>query len=175
MKNSADKIAALGLAFGGVFGIAGTAVSEQNLRAAFWGIDGVGIVVAATILALKFSRKRSDCVAAGFLVFAIAEGIVVSGAPLTLQASVPSFGAGAALWSAGLLLTSIPGEFALWTRVAGMIAGVLMGFTSARIFGGEQVLPTASPLPFFAYPFMVLTFGGWIWALLNNRDFEQKP
>jgi len=29
------------------------------------------------------------------------------------------------------------------------------------------VLPTSSPLPLFAYPFLVLTFGGWIWTLLK--------
>jgi len=33
--------------------------------------------------------------------------------------------------------------------------------------GGEQVLPTSSPLPFFAYPFLVLVFVGWIWTLLK--------
>ena len=172
MKDPASIIAATGLAFGGVFGMAGTAVSEQNLRAVFWGIDGVGIVVAASILALRFSRKQSDCVAAGFLVFAIAESIILSGAPMSLEASVPSFGAGTALWSAGLLLTSIPREFPAWTRLTGIIAAVLFSVTSARIFWGEQLLPTASPLPFFAYPFLVLTFAGWIWTLLKTRASE---
>jgi hypothetical protein len=162
----------VGLAFGGVFGMAGTAVSEQNLRAALWGIDAVGIVVAASILALRFSRTRNDCVAAGFLVFAIAEAIMLSGTPTSLAASVPSFGAGTALWSAGLLLTSVPREFAAWTRLAGIVGAVLFAVTSAKILWGEQVLPTASPLPFFAYPFLVLTFAGWIWKLLKTRDSE---
>jgi hypothetical protein len=40
--------------------------------------------------------------------------------------------------------------------------------TSARIFLGEQLLPTTAPLPFFAYPFLVLTFIGWIWSLLRE-------
>jgi hypothetical protein len=30
------------------------------------------------------------------------------------------------------------------------------------------LLPTSSPLPFFAYPFLVLTFIGWIWTLLRE-------
>jgi hypothetical protein len=84
-----------------------------------------------------------------------------------LHASVPSFAAGTALWPAALLLTSIPREFAGWIRLAGVIGSVLFAITAARIFGGEQVLPTASPLPFFAYPFLILTFVGWIWTLLK--------
>jgi hypothetical protein len=172
MKDPAKIIAVVGLAFGGVFGMAGTAVSEQNLRAAFWGIDSVGIVVAAFLLAVRFSRKRNDCVAAGFLVFAVAEAIILSGTPTSLAASVPSFGAGMALWSAGLLLTSVPRQFAAWTRLAGIIGAVLFAVTSAKIFWGEQVLPISSPLPLFAYPFLVLTFAGWIWGLLRTRDSE---
>ncbi len=29
-------------------------------------------------------------------------------------------------------------------------------------------MPTTSPLPFFAYPVLVLTFLGWIWSLLRE-------
>jgi hypothetical protein len=30
--------------------------------------------------------------------------------------------------------------------------------------------PIARPLPFFAYPFLVLTFIGWIWAIVSQID-----
>jgi hypothetical protein len=43
----------------------------------------------------------------------------------------------------------------------------LFASTSGRTFYGEQILPTGSPLPFFAYPFLVMTFVGWIVALLK--------
>ena len=86
----------------------------------------------------------------------------------TLAGSVPSFGAGTALWSAALLLTGVPREFAVWARLAGVSASILFAITAARIFWGEQVLPTSSPLPFFAYPFLVLAFVGWIWTLLKT-------
>jgi hypothetical protein len=69
-------------------------------------------VVATVILALKYFRRGSDAVAAGFLVFAIGEGVMLSGAAATLEAMVPSFCAGTVLWSAALLLTSIPKGFA---------------------------------------------------------------
>jgi hypothetical protein len=167
MRSRLDVVAAIGLALGGVFGLAGTVVADSSLRAASWAIDSVGLVVATSLLALRFFRAGNDYVAAGFLVFAIGEGVMLSGTALPLEGSVPSFGAGTALWSAALLLTSIPKEFAGWARLTGVIGSILFAVVAARIFWGEQVLPTSSPLPFFAYPFLVLTFIGWIWKLLR--------
>ena len=54
-------------------------------------------------------------------------------------------------------------------RAVGVFAAVLFIITSLRIFWGEPLLPTTSPLPFFAYPFLVLTSLGWIWSLLRER------
>lgn len=156
---------------GGVFGLAGTLVTHSNLRAAFWGLDSVGLVVATALLTLKYFRAGNDTVSAGFLVFAIGEGVMLSGTAGTLEGSVPAFAAGTALWSAALLLTSVPKEFASWIRLVGTVAAILFAITAARIFWGERVLPTASPLPFFAYPLLILTFAGWIWTLLK-RDGE---
>jgi len=168
MKNQLNVMIVAGLALGGVFGLLGSMVRSRNLQAAAWGIDGVGLVVATSLHTLRFFRRGNDCVAAGFLVFAIGEGVMLAGTGATLAQSVPSFAAGTALWSAALLLTSIPQEFAIWIRLIGVIGAVLFAITAARIFWGEQVLPTASPLPFFAYPFLVLTFIGWIWTLLKT-------
>jgi hypothetical protein len=168
MKRVLNILIVIGLVLGGVFGLLGTIVSSQSIRAASWGIDGVGLVVAAALLTLKYFRKGDDCVAGGFLVFAIGEGLILSGAAATLEESGPSFAAGAALWSAALLLTSIPRTFAGWTRIAGVIGAVLFAVTSARIFVGERIFPTTSPLPFFAYPFLVATFCGWISTLLRE-------
>ena len=48
-------------------------------------------------------------------------------------------------------------------------SGRIFAVTAARIFWGEQLLPTSEPLPFFAYPFLVITFVGWILALLGQE------
>ena len=40
----------------------------------------------------------------------------------------------------------------------------------ARIFWGEQLLPTSAPLPTYAYPLLVATFVGWIWTLWREGD-----
>lgn len=168
MKNPVNGVAIAGLSLGAVFGLLGTFVAQRNVQSAAWGVDGVGLIVATALLSLKFFRKDSDIVAAGFLVFAIGEAVMLAGTATTLADSVPSFAAGTALWSASLLLTSIPKQFAGWARLTGIVGAILFAITSARIFCGSPVLPTTSPLPFFAYPFLVLTFVGWIWFLLKE-------
>jgi hypothetical protein len=78
---------------------------------------------------------------------------------------VPTFGGGVALWAAGLLLVSVPATFPRWTRVSGLVAAALFAVVAGRIAWGEPLVPTATPLPYFAYPVLVLTFVGWIMAV----------
>jgi len=126
--------------------------------------------MASALLTVRFYRMGQDFVAAGFLVFAVGEGIVVSGAAMDLPASVPSFGAGAALWAVALLLISIPRNFPVIVRLLGLAAAILFAATAGQIFAGVQILPTSHPLPFFAYPVFVATFIGWIWTLLTGAS-----
>src|SRR6266481_2196285 len=77
--------------------MAGTFAPSASLRGLAWGIDGVGLVMAGAVLTLAFYRKGQDLVASGFLVFAVGEGLILSGAAMDLAASVPSFGAGTSL------------------------------------------------------------------------------
>ena len=167
-KNPINIIAAVGLGLGGVFGMAGTFVAQPTLQAVLWAIDGAGLVMAAAILSLKYFKTGQVIVAAGFMIFAIAEAVIMSGTAAGPAASVPSFAAGTALWATALLLISIPKEFALPVRLSGLVSAVLFFVVAGRIFGGEQLLPTSAPLPFFAYPLLVMTFVGWIWRVLRE-------
>jgi hypothetical protein len=169
MKNLLNIVASVGLALGAVFGMAGTMVAQPNLRNISWGIDSAGLVMASSLLTLKFFRKGNDIVGAGFLVFAIGEGVMLSGTAAGLAGSIPAFAAGTSLWATALLLVSIPKEFAIWVRLAGIASSILFAIVALRIFWGEPLSPIASPLPYFAYPFLVLTFLGWIWTLLSER------
>jgi hypothetical protein len=163
-----DLVAAAGLAAGGVFGVAGTLVSQAALRQVLWAVDGVGLIVATALLTVRFLRQGEDCVAAGFLVFAIGESLLVSGTAAGLAGSVPSFAGGVALWTAALLLISIPAVFPTWVRLVGVLAAGLFSWVALRIFLGEQLLPISAPMPFFAYPFLVLTFVGWMMVLVKG-------
>ena len=169
MKTSLKWVAVVGLFLGGALGMGSSFAAQANVRSILWAVDGVGLIVATVILALHFFRKGSDAVAAGFLVFALGESVMLGGTAATLEGSVPAFAAGTALWAAGLLLTSLPGEFAVWTRLAGAAAAVLMAITSASIFWGGAVTPLTKPLPVFAYPVLVLTFVGWLVRLIREE------
>ena len=152
--------------------MAGTFVTQSNVQALLW---AMGLVMAAALLTLKFFRAGHDLVAGGFLVFAIAEAVLMSGTAAGPAASVPAFAAGTALWALALLLISIPRQFLLPVRLLGIVSAILFAVVAARIFCGEQLLPTAAPLPFYAYPFLVMTFLGWIWCLVSEvmrREFD---
>jgi hypothetical protein len=161
-------LAAAGLAAGGALGMAGTFAPSAALRSLAWGIDGVALIMASALLTLRFFRLGNDLVAAGFLVFAVGQGLILSGAAMELAGSVPSFGAGTIWWAVALALISFPRSFPTVVRILGLVAAVLFAATALQIFAGVQLLPTTRPLPFFGYPVLVATFVGWIWALLKT-------
>ena len=169
MNNKLNLIASVGLALGGLLGMAGSMVSGPELRQLFWTIDGVGLVVAGVLLSIKYFRTKQDYVAAGFLVFALAECIIMSSNGPDLMATLPAFAAGIVLWATALLMTSIPNVFSWWIRLLGTIAAILFIITAVRIMWGEPLVATQSPLPGFAYPVFVLTIAGWIWTLLSEK------
>jgi hypothetical protein len=171
MRNPLKVIATVGLVLGGVFGIAGTMVSPP-LQAILWAIDGAGLVMATVLLTIKCFRTGNDVVAGGFLVFAIGEGVLLSSAAADPESGIPSFAAGITLWGPALLLVSVPRLFALPVRIIGIVSAILFILTAARIFMGEQLLPTSTPLPADAYPFLVVTFIGWIWMLWRSNKLD---
>src|SRR6476620_3774372 len=70
-SRAVDRVAAGGLLVGAGVGLAGTLVASHALQASLWAIDSVGLVVATTLLSIKYARGGADRVAGGFLVCAI--------------------------------------------------------------------------------------------------------
>jgi hypothetical protein len=166
MRHSINVIATVGLALGGTFGMAGALVTQPNVQAILWAIDGAGLVMAAAVLVMKYFRAGNDVVAGGFLVFAIGEGaILLSATAGGVAGSTPAFAVGTTLWGTALLLVSVPRLFAMPVRILGIMSAVLFIITAARMFWGEQLQPTSAPLPSYAYPVLVATIAGWIWSL----------
>lgn len=168
MKDPLRKLAVIGLALGAVFGMAGSLVVQDTVRNILWAVDSLGLIMAASLLALRFFRQGNEEVAAGFLMFAIGEAVMLGGTAASLRESIPAFAAGTGLWAMALLFISAPRVFSLAVRLAGLIASVLFFIVSFSIFSGHPLSPLAEPLPFFAYPVLVLTFLGWIWTLLRE-------
>lgn len=167
------RMAAIGLGLGGSLGLAGSFAPSDALRGLAWGIDGIALVVASALLTIHYLRRGEDMVAAGFIVFAVGQGLVVSGSAMSLTASAPSFAAGAGLWAAALLLISAPRSFPLVVRMLGMVAAVLFAATAVQVFYGVPLHPKSEPLPFFAYPLFVATLGGWIWTILRAKPVSK--
>lgn len=59
MRSALNLLAAIGLAPGAVFDLTGTLASQPDLRSISCGIDSLGLIMAPTLLALKFLRSRA--------------------------------------------------------------------------------------------------------------------
>jgi len=158
-------LAPICLIIGALLGLAGSFAPSASLRGLAWALDGTVLVVAAATLAIHFLRFGQYSLAAGFLVFIAGQALVASGSAMALEASGPSFAAGAALWAAALVLISLPKVMPLPVRVLGCVAALLLAATALQVFAGGNLTPLSKPLPFFAYPFFVLTLLGWaLWS-----------
>ena len=140
MPRSLNILATVGLALGAVFWLAGTLVTQAHLQRTLWAIDSPGLVMGTSLLSMKFFRQGNDMVAAVFLVFAIGEGVLLSGTAAGPAGSVPAFAAGTAVWATALGLISIPQEFASGIRLVGVVTAMLFAVTAMRIFWGEPLL-----------------------------------
>jgi hypothetical protein len=164
-----SPIAPICLVVGALLGLAGSFAPSASLRGLAWGVDGTALIVGAALLAVHFIRCAQNSLAAGFLVFIAGEALVVSGSAMSLEASGPSFAAGAALWAAALVLVSAPNVMPMAVRVLGFVAALLFAVTALLAFAGRALTPLSEPLPFFAYPFLVLTMCGWAWWCRRAR------
>lgn len=157
-------LAPICLVLGALLGLAGTFAPAPSLRGLAWGIDGVALVTAGALLAVHYFRQGQDLVAAGFIVFTVGQSLVLSGAAMSVEASAPSFAAGAALWATALAMVSVPPVMPTPVRLLGFTACTLFAIVSLQVFAGRALTPLSEPLPFFAYPFLVFTMFGWAWS-----------
>ena len=167
-EKQTKTIASIGLFTGGLFGMIGSLVSSASLRGLAWGLDGVALIVASTLLTVYYFRKGYDTLAAGFFIFAIGEGLILSGNAADLNENVSSFGAGTSLWAASLALISFQNVFPKLIRLTGFIAAALFSVVSFQIFTGSSINALTEPLPFYAYPFFAATIFGWGWIQLRK-------
>ena len=169
MNQRLTKLTAVtGLVTGGILGMAGSFAPSPSLRCLAWGVDGVGLIVATSLLTIYYFRKGFDVTAAGFLIFAVGESLILSSSGIDLDAGISSFGAGTSLWAASLFLISSQKTFPLFIRCTGVAAAVLFSVVAIEIFAGNPLNALAKPLPFYAYPILVITIFGWAWTLLKQ-------
>jgi hypothetical protein len=61
-------------------------------------------------------------------------------------------------------LISASSVMPVFVRATGAIAAVMFAATALQIYGGMGLTPLSKPLPFYAYPFLVVTLFGWAWV-----------
>jgi len=163
-------IVPFGLIVGAVLGLTGSFVPDPSIRGLLWGLDGVALITATVLLTIHHLRQGNDLAAAGFLVFVVGETLILSAAALDLEASSPIFGAGVSLWATSLILVSSTNLMPFWIKVISIIAALLFAMVAIQTFMGIMVTPLSKPLPFFAYPFLVVALFGWAWVYYRNPD-----
>jgi len=163
MSNRLSLLASASLVVGGVLGMVGS-FSPPAVRSLTWGLDGTALVLGAALLTVHHIRLGNEQLAAGFLVFVAGQTLVVSGSAIELSASSATFGAGVGLWAAALALISASSAMPILVRATGAIASIMFAVTALQIYGGTALNPLSKPLPFTAYPFLVLTLFGWAWV-----------
>jgi hypothetical protein len=161
-------IAPIGLVSGAVLGLLGTFMPSDSLRGLLWGIDGTALIVATALLTVHHLRRGNEVLAAGFLVFVVGETLILASAAMDLVVGSPVFGAGVALWAASLTLVSLSNVMRSWIRFVGGVAALLFAVVAVQVFMGRALTPLSQPLPFYAYPFLVVTLFGWAWT--HYRD-----
>ena len=75
----------------------GAFVPFDTVRNILWAVDGCGLILATALPALYFSKKGHDIVAAGFLIFIVAESVVFLSSTGDLNKNIPVFEAGTCL------------------------------------------------------------------------------
>ncbi len=137
-----------GLVVGALLGMAGTFAPSASLRGLAWGIDGIALIVAAALLTIHYFRRGNDIVAAGFLVFVVGEGLILSGAAMDLAASAPLFAAGVGLWAASLALISASNVMPLGSEASGLSQLCVHGRGPANLLGSrsDTTVPTLALL-----------------------------
>lgn len=160
--------ASVGLITGALLGLVGSFAPSPAFRSLAWGIDGLSLILASSLLTLYYFRKGLDTTAGGFLIFAIGESLILSSSGIDLDAGFSSFGAGTSLWATSLFLISLQKTFPPFLRLTGFFAAVLFSIVSVQIFTGQTLNAMTKPLPFYAYPIFVITLLGWAWTLLRK-------
>ena len=159
------------LVVGGVLGMVGS-FSSPAIRGIAWGLDGTALTIGTALLAVYQVKRGKELMAAGFLVFVAGQTLVVSGSAMELAASSPLFAAGAGLWAAGLAMVSASSGIPIFVKATGFIASLMFAVTALETYGGLALSPLSRPLPFFAYPFLVLTLFGWAWIHYRSSEKE---
>lgn len=133
-------VAAWGMVGWILLGLAGAVVPEGGPRDVLWLLSGVGLVTGGMAAAAVYRSKGMDLHAAGFMVLAIAEAVMIAGHNRATDPGADAgFATGVALYAAGFLLVGIPSGFAWWGRVAAVVSSVPFALHAILRAAGQEL------------------------------------
>lgn len=157
---------AAGFAIGAAFGMAGNFLPSGAPQDVAWGISSLGLVMSGLLVAVWFARRGLDTVAVGFALFALAEGVIVSGGTPSDPGGEAAFAGGALLYALALPLIGLTAALPPWTRALGVLAAVPFGVHGLLWRLGEAP-ESSGPFAAAGYMLLTITVVGWIIAVLR--------
>lgn len=159
-------IVAGGLAVGAVLGFGGNFIDPGAVQDVLYALSAVGLILAATLLAVEHVSTGRRATAAGFLLLALGETRLLN--PTDAPGGEASFAAGVLLYAPALLLVALSPWAPRWARATGAVAAVLFAAHALAYFGGGTVDSTGGPLTSIGYTLLTLTIVGWIITVLRQ-------
>jgi hypothetical protein len=161
-----------GLAVFVVLGLVANIPGEGALQDLLHAVSSIGLVVAATLLALGEARRGGDLVAAGFAILAVAQVVMWAGAGPGGEAS---FAAAALFFAPALFLISLPPRFAFWARIAGALAAIPFGAHGiAYLLNGSPPEGLLNAEGNIAYPVLIIAVIGWAVDVFRSTRAARK-
>ena len=164
-ESKSKGIVAVGLAVGGVLGFSGSFVSPGAVQNVLYAVSAVGLILAATLLAVEHISTGRRLVAAGFALLALGETRLLN--PTDAPGADASFTAGVMLYAPGLLLIALSSWAPRWVRATGAAAAVFFAAHALVYFGGRTVDSTG-PLASIGYGLLTVTVAGWVVTVLRS-------
>ena len=158
-------IVTVGLAVGGVLGFGGSFVGTGAVQDVLYAVSAVGLVLAATLLAVEHASTGRRLAAAGFALLALGETRLLN--PSDAPGADASFAAGVLLYAPGLLLIALSSWAPRWVRATGAAAAVLFAAHALSYFGGRTADSTG-PLASIGYGLLTVTIAGWVITVLRS-------
>lgn len=172
-ESTTKGIVAVGLAVGGLLGFGGSFIDPGPVQDVLYAVSAVGLILAATLLAVELASTGRRLTAAGFALLALGETRLLS--PTEAPGADVSFAAGVMLYAPALILVALSSWAPLWVRAAGAAAGVLFAAHALVYFSGGAVDSTG-PLASVGYGLLTVTVAGWVFTVLrspgHDRDAE---
>ena len=165
-------IVTVGLAIGGVLGFSGGLVSPGALQDTLYAVSAVGLIVAATLLAVEHAAAGRQLAAAGFTLLALGETRLMN--PTDAPGAEASFAAGVMLYAPALLLIALSTWAPRWVRVTGAAAAVVFAAHALAYFSGEPADSTG-PLASLGYGLLTVTVLGWAITALRSPGPRATP